>query len=304
MPIDFIAEMPGPRFLAFYLVVLLITLAVTWWRLREADTTGSLSPLPILHPPDPYRIACLRGGRNEVARLVILSLVERGFLRIEGDRIVQQKRQADPASLTPMERTCYGFFAEPRSAKDVFSARSPASLVAGLCDQHEREFQAQQLMPTEEWKSAKLWIAFQAAAVITILGAYKLAVALAKGRTNVGFLIALWVIGMIVVLVMARTPRLSRRGRQHLADWRVAFDHFKSGAPQAQAGAVNPALLLAVGVFGVGVLAGGPLDPYRRMFASSSSEGSVVASCGSSGSSSDGGGSGCGGGGCGGCGGS
>jgi len=52
-------------------------------RVRAAIPSGnSLPPLPLPHAPDPFEIACLRGGENEAARLAIFELTQRGYLEV------------------------------------------------------------------------------------------------------------------------------------------------------------------------------------------------------------------------------
>lgn len=77
-----IADMPGPEFLALYGVVIVGTLVLCKTKSRQADSSRTLSPPLIPDKLDPYEIAFLRGGENEVLRLAILSLIQRGYLRV------------------------------------------------------------------------------------------------------------------------------------------------------------------------------------------------------------------------------
>ncbi len=77
-----IADMYGPYFLLFYGTVITMVVAGCWLALRSTDPS-SLPPPPIPVQPDPYEIAYLRGGPNEVTRLAIFSLLQRGYLEVQ-----------------------------------------------------------------------------------------------------------------------------------------------------------------------------------------------------------------------------
>jgi hypothetical protein len=67
-------DLSGPEFLLFYLVMgafLLIAVAV----LRRFGEPDSLLAVSL---NDPYQIAYLRGGANEVLRLATVGLIDRG----------------------------------------------------------------------------------------------------------------------------------------------------------------------------------------------------------------------------------
>jgi len=68
----------GSEFLIFYALLCAAVIAglVVWRRSKEAgeDARVNLS--------DPYLIACLRGGSQEAVRVAVVSLVDRGLLRL------------------------------------------------------------------------------------------------------------------------------------------------------------------------------------------------------------------------------
>jgi hypothetical protein len=133
------------------------------------------------------------------------------------------------------------------------------------------------------------------------------------------------IIGVVILGVMSKAPRLTAHGKNYLERLQLAFENFKYASkpanlnqnhqPANSFAAVDP-LLLSVGIFGTAALAGTAYDGYNQAFhkaqqGQSTSGGSSCGSgCGTSSDSSscssgDGGGScsgGCGGGGCGGCG--
>ena len=71
-------DLYGPQFLAFYaaLTVATMIVVVVLRRRRELARWSSVELT------DPYLIAYLRGGKNEVIRTAIISLVDRGLLEV------------------------------------------------------------------------------------------------------------------------------------------------------------------------------------------------------------------------------
>ena len=108
---------------------------------------------------DPYEVAYLRGGRNEVARVVIVSLVERRILELQqpdrgllrsfakDSKFVGQRPARPAISLSELERTVYHWFDEPRQVSDVFSKSLPAEITP-YCLPFEERLQRRQLLHT------------------------------------------------------------------------------------------------------------------------------------------------------------
>ena len=83
---NFIANMPGPVFLLFYAIVVIITcmLAVIYKRHIQPKVDTNLIKVP--NTPDPYEIAYLRGGHKEVLRLMkITRFQSRLVLALKGN---------------------------------------------------------------------------------------------------------------------------------------------------------------------------------------------------------------------------
>lgn len=304
---NFIADMYGPHFLAFYAAVIVTTLLACAWRRRSADSTRHLAPMPLPGEPDPVETAYLRGGANEVTRLVTFDLVQRGFLRIveptkswfrtaEPPTIARAQGTPPPRLLLPMETAVLTFHDVPHPPKDLFGAQSLASRMETLCVEIANRLKAERLLAEpgarlEAWRCGIL-----GAAIILGLGGYKLAVALSKGRTNVGFLLILAILSMVALLLVCRTGRQSARGKDYLKRLQAAFKRLESQKTRMGLRGPDPGLLLLVSIFGLGTLQGTAHDAYRKLFLQGSS-GGCGGGCG-------GGGGGCGGGGCGGgCGG-
>ncbi|MGH9723137.1 MAG: TIGR04222 domain-containing membrane protein [Bryobacteraceae bacterium] len=297
-----VADMRGPEFLILYLTIIAATLLIYWFRLQSVDQTESLGPALIPTNPDPYQIAYLRAGVDEVVRLVVAGLADRGYLDV--NRALSQIRQsASPPDLHPLnhfERRVFDWFATPKYSRDMASTQ--LRMEAGThCRQYEGILQNEQLLTSAETRAAAWRLAWTAISVIAILGGYKLIVALSRGRRNVLFLILMGIAGSAIALVMARRPRLSARGRAWLRRLELAYESLRPGYADAAATMQGSApLLLAAGLFGTGILAGGAYEhflgrrrPYGDFGGSSCSSGGD-SSC-SGGGDGGGGGSGCGG---------
>src|SRR6186713_403689 len=107
-----LTEMTGPHFLVLFAILISVVALVCWWRQWSRDTSAELSPLPSPQTPDPYEIAYLRGGESELARVLIVSLAERNYLKVTApgstwwksrDQYIERvSHPHPPASLTPL----------------------------------------------------------------------------------------------------------------------------------------------------------------------------------------------------------
>ena len=308
-----IANMYGPQFLFLYGLVIAVTLVGCWWRLRSKDPTAQLPPLPLRSDPDPYEIAYMRGGENEVVRLTIFNLIQRGYLKVSEtkrwwgsteQRLGRVSGHPDQRHLSPLEQSVFRLFSTPRTAADIFQSDVQSTALEGLCTDFDSKLQGEQALCPSEVRDASVRIRWFGVMLILGIGGYKLMAALAKGRYNVGFLIIMGFCSLFLLLRLCRPPRLSRLGQDYLKRLQGVFDRFKPTA----SGANDTTLLLLVSLFGVGVLSETLYASLPRMFARSArSSGGCgdgwSGGCGCGGGGSGCGGGGCGGGGCGGCGG-
>lgn len=302
-----VANMYGPQFLLLYALVIAVTLAGCWWKFRATDPTADLPPLPLPSNPDPYEIAYLRGGENEVVRLAIFNLIQRGYLTVSetkrwwgstSQRLAQVKGHPDKRYLSPVEQSVFRLFSTPRTASDIFQSDLQSMTFKGLWADFDRNLQGEQVLCPAEVRNASLRIRCFGALVILGLGGYKLLAALAKGRHNVEFLIVMGFCSLFLLLRLCRPPRLSHLGRDYLKRLQGVFNRLKPTASRAN----DTTLLLLVSLFGLSVLSETPYASLSQMFArSASTSGGCGGGCGGGGSGCGGGG--CGGGGCGGCGG-
>ena len=74
-----IANLRGPEFLLVYIVLIVCVAMVMWHWLRSQDASQSLPPTSFPEEIDPMEVAYLRGRQPELARVLVLRLVQRGF---------------------------------------------------------------------------------------------------------------------------------------------------------------------------------------------------------------------------------
>lgn len=295
-----IATMPGQQFLLLYASIIALALALCRWSVRQPDWTAELPPLPIPSEPDPYEVAYLRGGANELSRLLIFSLMERGYLS-EVDpkkhQIQRVREHSDLARLTPIELAVLESFSEAREIREVF--REISERIEFHYAGYRERLESQELLVRPDARTDDVWAArIVGASVILGLGAYKLLAASAAGHANVGLLIPMAGVSLVVLTQVTRSPRLSSRGQDYVKRIRIAYG--PSSSAVATVSAAVPADMLLVGLFGLEALQGPAHDMYSDLFPKASSIWSM--SVGTEGCGA-GCGAGCGGCGCGGCGG-
>ena len=329
-----IAAMDGTSFLVLFIVLNIVTLATLVIAKSNIDNTDKL-PTPAIPPEvDPYEVAYLRGGANELARSVIFSLMQKGLIEVvtwdKTNRIKRVDGQSETRGLPELERIALSWLGTEREAKEVFDKHY--GLVNDMGQQISRYqigLSGRQFLMPDEWKGRAKKYALAASGLIAAVGGYKILAAILVGRFNIIFTVILTLLGVGIAYAIGRMPRMTKLGRQYIDRLQMAFEDLKyrSQAPYIGTNARQPVLaeagnagidplLLSVGVFGTGILAGTMFANYNDVFARSrqdaaSSSSGCGSSCGSSRSSGDaGGGSSCSsgdggggscGGGCGGC---
>src|SRR5206468_2392306 len=161
-----------------------------------------------------------------VTRLVVFDLISRGYLRIEegvAPRIEQGPNYPDIDRLSPMESVAYHDFGKPRKPGELFQSGGLSSRIKAGLEPLAESLRDEQLLPGPERYSAA-WRTWLGGAIMTLaFGGFKLAVALSKGRHNIAFLLILGLIGLVVLGLICRVPRVTFRGKDYLARLRVVF---------------------------------------------------------------------------------
>ena len=326
-----LATMDGPAFLVLYVSVIILSVVALGAARVNSDRSDQLS-IPAIPPdPDPYEIAFLRGGANEVGRAVIFSLIQKGQVEIVADAKTSRLKAVPLGDLSRglpvIEQTALDWLGVSREASELFQKKH------GLVDQIEPfisvyrdALERKQVLTSLESSRRFRKYGMSAAAFVVAIGGYKFLASIAYGNFNVAFTIIAGFIGVIAIGAVSTLPRMTKLGKKYLERLRLAFDDLKYRSqapyirssetkvlPQPSFAGVDP-LLLSVGLFGPSILVGTVFDDYNSAFQRSQQHAGFSSGCGSGGcgsgcsSGSDGGGSscggGCGGGGCGGgCGG-
>ena len=160
---------------------------------------------------NPYDVAYLRGGADELARVAIVGLAERGFLEVRAQTIGQAAGHPNPATLTALERSVFDFFEPERTVRDIERVRLRVRVNAHVLSYEER-LQSQQLLSPPNVIHAARRSAFLGAASIAVVGVARFLVALERHRPA-GFLIAMGIVGSDRRGVAEhRTPQPPRQG--------------------------------------------------------------------------------------------
>jgi hypothetical protein len=148
-----IGDMPGPAFLLVYLVVAMATCIVAHRLLRASDPTDTIELPPVPIEPDPYRIAYLRGGENEVIRIVLFALTERGYVSVVQDalyrflpkvnKLAQTSNQFDLSELTELERVMFDAVEARVVPTSLFGRPDLTARVAEECSPYKKELEAE-----------------------------------------------------------------------------------------------------------------------------------------------------------------
>ncbi|MCF7959417.1 MAG: TIGR04222 domain-containing membrane protein [Pirellula sp.] len=326
-------HMQGPEFLAAYATVWVAFFVVCLIVRHQTDQVSSDTPVIPETDPDPYKIAYLRGGANEVLRLATLELYSQGLLQKEEGktlRTVQWQRKLDaelPKTLSPFAKQAADFFSVARKPTDIFGSNVASQFVSEFERWDEWiEQEGFRIAPSQQ--SILNLFSVGSATLFFLAGLTKIVSATLRHLDNIWFAVLMMIIGSVGLLLTRSHRRFNARGRQYLsgvqlinAQYRHAVRDFsvESNTNAVAVGRDQQASmipLMAVGIFGVAALNGGPFQDFRKMYlraettgggCGSGCAGASAASCG--GGESSGGGASCGGascgggGGCGGCGG-
>jgi uncharacterized protein (TIGR04222 family) len=292
-------DLKGPEFLSLYLVVLAVALLAAYLARQSFRQPTDAPPAEALDL-HPYEVAYLAGGATRAINAVIAGLVHRGLVCVN---VAERTLSAQPSSTTPrlaVEKAAYDHvLARPNlPIRELHSAL--ASTVTDLGDRSR----ALGLLVTEERAALGRLLPTLLVLGVAGFGAIKILVGMGRQRP-VGFLTVLC-IGTVVVAFAGFARRLHRswRGDLALEQFKVRNAALEYAVPRNVAQVTADDLALAVGLFGAGVLASGPLADLKTALTPPAGSSSCGSGSGCSSGCGGGGGcgGGCGGGGCGGCG--
>lgn len=286
----------GPQFLLFYLALAAAIVIVLVVRHRRSGRDGKPAKVNDL-ATDPYRIAYLRGGANETARVAIFNLVDRGILEFDHQRVRTLKIKGDAVAALrrPLDRALVAEAHDPVDVKRL-SLTEPVRKAA---EAYAPELAAQGLVMSDAEQRERRNFVLVALAVLVGVSFAKIAYALSHGRSNVAFLVILTIISCIVVLSLSMRHRTGR-GTEMLESVKTLLKRLRDDTGRLSSGGTTNEALLLASAFGLAALPAAAFPVVEQMFPRPQGGGGDAGS-GSSGSSCS---SSCGGGGgCGGCGG-
>lgn len=298
----------GPEFLVGYILVTtiaaLVAVTVRCIFAPEHDAEEAKFGKPL----DPYEAACLVAGPARSVQAAFAAMVQAGTLRIVAEEskvlglFTSKKNLIDQGKPLPddahrLERALF------RAA--VIPARDLTPLAAAgmpIAREINDELVKRGLLQAGPPPVCNIASSLMMAAPL-MLGVAKIVVGLSRGRP-VGLLVALCAMTFVAALgfLLARS-RLSAAGKATVESLQAKHSTTRQFATSAAGTLAPPELAMAIGLFGVGMLATGPLAEAHAMLRRASAGGGL--SCGGGCGGGGGGGGGCGGGcgGCGGCGG-
>ncbi|MCL2161700.1 MAG: TIGR04222 domain-containing membrane protein [Betaproteobacteria bacterium] len=291
-------KIPGPIFLLIYIA---LSVFVGIWLSRVYGRRRQPEQWQAHHQDfarDPYKIAFLRGGRNETVQVAVVSLVDRGLLEIQGAIVRKAAGAAVDLAQYPIEKAVLADAATWTTPSTILRGRN----VQSVLDKYEDDLQQKQLIAG----AAVYWdrlpaLVFALAATLGV-AIWRVLYALSQGRTNVLFLIILAIISTVVLLVMFYR-RTTAEGKAALSWLNQHFAGLKQRASEIKSGKQAQDIVLLGALFGVSALG---FDFIEQIYPPPA-QGSGIDAVGLFDSGSDGGGGcsggggGCGGG-CGGCG--
>jgi uncharacterized protein (TIGR04222 family) len=299
-------DLRGPEFLLFYFCFsLAVIIAIVFFR-RRAESGQA----PRIDLGDPYLIAYLRGGEDEVLRVAVISLIDRGMLVMDGHLIRRADHVTSGMAKYPIEYEALKKFDVLGQEASVFKAASVLtdnSLKSALRPYRDTLERAG-LMPNANVCRDRRNRLLLALTGLGVAGAIKIQIGLYLGKP-VAFLVVMIIAAMIIAAAIS-FPRLTARGEATLEDLTNLYAGLRTQVNSISPGSATAELAMFAAVFGVGALAATPFAYAEDLFHQKKNEyssSSCGSSCGSSGGGSScggggGGGGGCGGGGCGGCG--
>jgi uncharacterized protein (TIGR04222 family) len=284
-----VLTMRGPTFLLVYAA---LAAAICLYLRRRIATAEAQSPGRILRVRDPYEIAYLRGGLEELIQVAVLSLIRRRMLEPVGPLLRTRGSAGGAAVSLPIEKEILEICRDAPAAvklKQVHSiAASAQTYRAALIDAN--------LLPTAQMQGERNSAAAIAGVFLVGLALAKIWYATAHGHSNVAVLIIFASVAAVVVYAIANAHR-TRAGDEAVKHLKTLFERVKNGPTPSRPDDLNEALLLAA-VYGDYAAAGMEQSTWRKLFPQRSdnrSDNGCGSGCGSSGCG--------GGGGCGGCGG-
>jgi uncharacterized protein (TIGR04222 family) len=284
-------DLAGPQFLMFYAGLSLVVGGFIWFSRHQNEKEKSVAAPELT---DPYLVAYLRAGPQEVWRLATIRLIDRGLMQVNEGRISTLPDSKPEDAQNEVERATLAWFRKPEEAISLVKESGNFEL-GRLVSPYEERLIELGLLPNKAARQRQRSRYIGAACLLTAVAGLKIILALDRGHKNVGFLIVLASVCLYGLYQIA-FPTRTRKGHAVLDDLKKLFSRLQTGS--LEPGKSSAEVMWMAAVFGLGALAFSHVEKlYPKLHKAGYNSGGCGSSCGSSC-----GGGGCGGG-CGGCGG-
>lgn len=259
--------------LTLYLIAIAVALMAPILVSTILDRSNARPVPPVPDSPDPFRIAYLRGGENEVVRLMLFDLVRRAYLTIIADDGAKAKdrmisRADEPPAydeLSVLEASLVGFFEVAKKPTEIYRSHIPGLVRRSFESEQDDLVQMNMLIP--QAVESKMITADRAAMVLGCMVGFGLGFVHFDSAAAGLAIAALFFFGQRKVdRFLSRRRRVSKLGRKYISAIQAAFEDMKSKASQPSAKDDRNALLLPVGFYGTSVLIGTPYDAYHYLY--------------------------------------
>jgi len=287
-------QMDGPVFLVLYAVLFAAFFCACMVLRRQVDQDKTGRPVQAGVDPDPYQMAYLRGGVNEVNRLATFELFER--------RALEEKKSwngsitwtlipgiVNASNCSPFALAASSFYSEPRRPTEIFRSEVASRFVSQFREWDDWiEKEDLRITPEKQFKLNGL--ALVLAAVFAAVGLLKIVAAVLHDRYNVGFASLMLIAGTVAIVVTRFPRRFNARGRSFLTATqvingqhrRITTQNNRSTIPSEESASNGFATMpmMAMGLFGVAALQGSSYDSFRKTYQKSEpAGGGCGASC-------------------------
>lgn len=290
-------NLAGPQFLVFFGILAAVVFAAAiwlrWWLRTPGDAAGAEAD-----GMSPYDLAYLNEGVHGAINAAISRLVHRDVLTASAtQRKLSRSTRPLSKKATVLEQAIHD--AVDESGIEVLKVRKQ---VRSSAESHAHHLQELGLVVDNDQAIFALVLPLVLFLCVIAIGFIKILVGLARGRP-VEFLIVACILLLVAGLwVFGRKVHRSRRGDQVLARLKQQNAALRTTVSSNSAQLTGSDIVMAVGLYGVGVLANGPLSQLVHTL-QPPPQSNTSGGCGTSSYGGGGGcGGGCGGGGCGGCG--
>ena len=285
-------QLEGPVFLLLYAVMFAAFICACMVLRHQIDKDDTGRPIEAGVDPDPYQMAYLRGGINEVCRLATFELFEKRALDEKNSwngsvRWTLKPSVVNAANCSPFALAASAFYTEPRRPTEIFRSDVASRFTSQFRDWDDWiEREELRIAPDKQFKMNGL--ALVLAAVYAAVGLLKIVAAVLHDRYNIGFAIAMLIAGTIVILITRSPRRFNARGRRFLSATQIINGKHRRIAAQSVPSSIQSDVpmssglatsgmtsmpMMAMGLFGVAALQGSSYDDFRKTYQKSESTG-------------------------------